>query len=280
MEIADALEVNTTLQRLTIVMRSSRARELMNKFLLRNQDLRRQARRGAANAAPNGAAPNGAAAGGAAADGAAAAPPTAPKHSLASRQVFWREEAEAIAADGAWRYGGTEEDAKETNMATVKGEGGGRPYSLTGHNATLWVRRGRLSSAAADPPAPPRPAPHCPAPHRTPGPAPFTGCGPGLPHRRQRARRRLPSAGARDRGGAARGRRRLRGQHERHESRHGQRADQRHPRPGVGRGARAQRHHHQPRTPRRDAPSPGAPDLSLGTASTSHAFVTNQHPHP
>ena len=50
MAIAEALEGNGTLMKLTIELRSSRARELMNKYLQRNQDQIRQQRRATAGA--------------------------------------------------------------------------------------------------------------------------------------------------------------------------------------------------------------------------------------
>ena len=47
-EIAEALEGNTTLRKLTLELRNPRPRELMNKYLQRNQDKLRQRRRATA----------------------------------------------------------------------------------------------------------------------------------------------------------------------------------------------------------------------------------------
>ena len=119
MALAEALEGNTALTRCTIELRSSRARELMNKYLARNQDQLRQRRRASAAANTAGAA------------GAAAAAPsrghTLTRSNSFARPCDWREEASSIAASRAFRYGGGE----------VAKEGS---YEVTGHNAALWAR--------------------------------------------------------------------------------------------------------------------------------------------
>ena len=122
MEIAEALESNRTLMKLTIELRSSRARELMNKYLQRNQDQLRQRRRTVA-----------AAGGGGAASGSAAPTNTrgsVAAHALRTKQTDWAGEAASIGASRPTQYGGGE----------LKTEGLNSAYEMSGHNATLWGR--------------------------------------------------------------------------------------------------------------------------------------------
>ena len=116
MEIAEALESNVTLMKLTIELRSSTARERMNKYLQRNQDQLRQRRR-ATNAAGGGAAPTNT-------RGSVAA------QSLRTKQTDWAGEAARIGASRPPQYGGGE----------LRTEGLSSAYEMSGHNAALWGR--------------------------------------------------------------------------------------------------------------------------------------------
>ena len=133
MEIAQSLESNFTLTKFTITMRSSTARERMNKYLQRNQDQLRQRRRTMAAA-------GGADAAGAISGHAPSRPPvvaggvkvrgSVAAQALRNKQTDWAGEAAAIAASRQPQYGSGE----------TKTEGLSSAYEMSGHNAVLWGR--------------------------------------------------------------------------------------------------------------------------------------------
>ena len=127
MEIAESLESNHTLMKLTIQLRSSTARERMNKYLQRNQDQLRQRRRTMAAAGGADAASGGAARGSvvpAKVRGSVAA------QALRNKQTDWAGEAASIAASRQPQYGSGE----------TRSEGLSTAYEMSGHNAVLWGR--------------------------------------------------------------------------------------------------------------------------------------------